>query len=529
MDRLRPARDTPAEDGLAASDGRAAERRVELLSAFARGIICEFDGECRYRDVWTTDERLLALPSQELIGRTITEALGEEIGRPLMDSTAQVYRTGIPETREYTLSLPVGRRAFQATIVRIRAEGATEPYRAAALIRDVTEEKEVERKLGEAERLAALGVLAAGVGHEINNPLMVVAENIRLVARALQTLSQEPEAGALEASLAPLLRMLDDVEGGVQRVQRIVADLRLFRREDSEERAVVDVNAALATAVALARTQVEQRARLEVSTSPMPLVVASQGKLGQVFLNLLVNATQAIRAGNPHAQRIRVSTRTDDRGRAVVEISDTGCGIAPDELGKVFDPFFTTKREGMGLGLSICQGIVTGCGGNLEVESEVDRGTTFRVLLPPHTGKSPVAPAAAPKAKAHALPRLRLLIIDDEPALLRALSLTLSDAHSVTTAGGCDAALRILERDDRFDVILCDLMMPLGDGMLFYERLARVRPGLERRVVFMTGGAFTAQALAFLDAIPNKTLAKPFDPGMLQAVLSEVTSKLGAT
>jgi signal transduction histidine kinase/ActR/RegA family two-component response regulator len=479
--------------------------------------------------VWTTDERLLALPSEELIGRTIVEALGEEIGRPLMDGTARVFRTGTPETHDYTLSLPVGRRAFQATIVRIRADGAAEPYRAAALIRDVTEEKEVERKLAEAERLAALGVLAAGVGHEINNPLMVVAENARLIARALQTLSRKPEAGALAVDFASMRRMLEDVEGGVRRVQRIVGDLRLFRRDDDEQGAVVDVNAALATAVALARGQAEQRARLEVSLSPMPLVVASEGKLGQVFLNLLVNATQAIRAGDAHAQRIHVSTRTDDRGWAVVEISDTGCGIAPDELRQIFDPFYTTKREGMGLGLSICQGIVTGCGGALEVESEVDRGTTFRVLLPPYVGKSSARPAARLKAEARALPRLRLLIVDDEPALLRALSLTLCDAHSVVTAEGCDAALRFLERDEGFDIILCDLMMPLGDGMLFYERLARMRPGLEKQVVFMTGGAFTPQALAFLDSIPNKTLAKPFDPDALQSVLFDLTAGSGAT
>jgi signal transduction histidine kinase/CheY-like chemotaxis protein len=480
--------------------------------------------------VWTTDERLLALPSSELLGRTIVEALGEEIGRPLMDATARVFRTGTPETHDYALDLPVGRRAFRATVVRIQTESGPEPYRAAALIRDVTEEKEIERKLNEAERLASLGVLAAGIGHEINNPLMVVGENVRLIARGVETISRDPAAASLTPSFQSLLRMLEDVDEGVRRVQRIVADLRLFGKAAAEERSVVDVSSALTTAIALARPQVEQCARLEVLASPMPLVLASEGKLGQVFLNLLVNATQAIKAGDAHAQRVQVSTRTDVRGWSVVEISDTGCGIAQQDLGKIFDPFFTSKREGMGLGLSICQGIVHGCGGTIEVESELDHGTTFRVLLPPHTGE-PVSlvSAAALKAGARPLPRLRLLIIDDELALLRVLALSLSDEYTIVTADGCDAALRIVERDDRFDFILCDLMMPLGDGVLFYERLARIRPILRKRIVFMTGGAFTPQAQAFLDSIPNGTLTKPFDPDMLRSLLSELMTTHGAT
>ena len=221
-----------AEDGAThrehPADSGSAERRVELLSAFAHGIICEFDSECRYRDVWATDERLLAMPSQQLIGRTIVEAVGEEIGRPLMNGTARVFQTGTPETHEYTLALAVGRRAFEARIVRIRTDGGGEPYRAAALIRDVTDQKEVEGKLAEAERLAALGVLAAGIGHEINNPLMVVGESARMISRALQAQSQLPAGSPLAADVPSLLRMVKDILDGVGRMQRIVGDLRLF-------------------------------------------------------------------------------------------------------------------------------------------------------------------------------------------------------------------------------------------------------------------------------------------------------------
>jgi signal transduction histidine kinase len=503
------------------------ERRVELLSAFAQGIICEFDGECRYRDVWATDERLLAMPSQELIGRTIAQAVGEEVGRPLMEATARVYRTGTPETREYALALPVGLREFEAKIVRIRTDGA-EPYRAAALIRDVTEEKEVKRKLGEAERLAALGVIAAGIGHEINNPLMVVQLNATLVVERLAALARGPLSRSLGDELGALGPFLDEVFEGVRRMQKIVGDLRLFRRDDAEDREAVDPLASLGRAVDLARGQIEQRALLEMSTSDVPIVAADGSKLGQVFLNLLINATQAIPEGDAHGHRIRVSTYTDPRGWAVVEVNDSGRGIPADELDQIFDPFFTTKREGMGLGLSICHRIVVAFGGTITAESQVGEGTTFRVSLPPQTQKA-LTPDPLQTEAPPSLPHLRLLVIDDEPALRRSLVISIGDEHEVVTAEGTAQALAILEADRHFDVILCDLMMPLGDGMIFYDRLQRLGEDLRARVVFMTGGAFTDRARHFLDSIPNRVLAKPFSRVSLRIVLAEVIGPPRAT
>src|SRR5262249_41625902 len=163
-------------------------------------------------------------------------------------------------------------RAFKAHVVRIRAESGPEPYRAAALIRDVTDEKEIERKLAEAERLAALGVLAAGIGHEINNPLMVVQENARLVLQTLQSFERPGKEFA--ACVQSMCGMLSDVLEGVQRMQRIVADLRLFRRDDNQELEAVDVRSALATAIEIAHGPIQQRALLEREFSPVPLVAA---------------------------------------------------------------------------------------------------------------------------------------------------------------------------------------------------------------------------------------------------------------
>src|SRR5262249_42830009 len=153
-----------------------------------------------------------------------------------------------------------------------------------------------------------------------------------------------------------------------------------------------------------------------------------EGKLCQIFINLLMNAAQAIDEGAPRTQSISVRSSTDPRGWALVEIRDTGCGIPPEELTKIFNPFFTTKREGMGLGLSICQRIVTSWGGSISAESEVGRGTTFRVALPPHDADAESVAVAAPIEPSTSKPsaRMRLLVIDDEPALLRVLDMALS-------------------------------------------------------------------------------------------------------
>ncbi len=512
--------DAAADD----ADRRRAERRVELLSVFARqGIIAEFDSRCRYVDVWAADDRLLVKPTAELIGKTIAEAMGDAIGAPLMAGTRRVYETGVAETFEYALPLALGTRTFEAQVVRIAVEGGPEPHRAAALIRDVTDQRNMEKKLAEAERLAALGVLAAGVGHEINNPLMVVRENVRLAAQELEQLARRPDPALADAA-RPVRDMLEDVLLAVRRIESVVADLRLFRREDDRALAAVDVRAVLRGALAIAEAEIRQRALLECDLSPVPPVTAGDTQLYQVFFNLLINATQAIQEGEPRSQRIRAATRTDERGWAVVEIRDTGCGIPAVELGRIFEPFYTTKREGMGLGLSVCHRIIAGYGGTIAVESELGRGTTFRVSLPPRAAAAEGAPPPAPAARGPAPSRMRILAVDDEPALLHVLSRLLGGSHEVTTASGRDEALEVLRRDAGFDCILCDLMMPLGDGMSFYERLRDAWPGLERRVVFMTGGAFTEKARSFLHGVPNATLEKPFDRATLDRVLADLAA-----
>jgi two-component system, cell cycle sensor histidine kinase and response regulator CckA len=371
--------------------------------------------------------------------------------------------------------------------------------------RDITERKRFRAQLAMADRLSSVGRLAAGVGHEINNPLTYVIGSLDRLARQLR---EQPAASEREADL---LELVSAASHGVERVRQIVRDLAVLSRGDSEERTPVDVLRVLETCVNVADHQVRNRARLVKEYEPLPTIASSESRLGQVFLNLLLNAAQAIPEGRPDVNAITIIARREG-DKLVVLIRDTGVGIPPGLKDRVFDPFFTTKPLGVGtgLGLSICQSILTSLGGEIALESDGRRGTTARVTLPlnePHADER-----AGATEEADALgPRRRVLVIDDEPRVAAILQTALSEAHDTQVAPGARFALDLLRRGDTFDVVLCDLMMDDMDGQAFYAAVRAEFPGLERRIAFVTGGAFTRESQDFLGSIPNPCLAKPFD------------------
>jgi two-component system cell cycle sensor histidine kinase/response regulator CckA len=213
-----------------------------------------------------------------------------------------------------------------------------------------------------------------------------------------------------------------------------------------------------------------------------------------------------------------VAISCDSDGDAVVEISDTGIGIAPALAPRVFDPFFTTKPvgSGTGLGLAICHQIVTELGGEIIFESRPDAGTTFRVTLPAGELPQPMAPAPARETR-----RARVLIVDDEPALLRSIGDLIGEEHDVVTASSGRQALDVLRVDRGFDVILADLMMADVTGMDLFEVVRSDHPELERRFVFMTGGAFTLRGRTLLASTANRCIEKPFDGAELLRVIGD--------
>jgi signal transduction histidine kinase/CheY-like chemotaxis protein len=373
---------------------------------------------------------------------------------------------------------------------------------------DITERKQLQERLFLAERMASIGTLAAGVGHEINNPLTYIVLNLTLIDRELRTLDLPL------TTRERLAHMLEQARYGTDRVSGIVRDLQALTRVPEERVAQVELRAVLERCLEIADHQIRHRARVIRELDEVPAVRGSEGRIVQLFLNLLVNAAQAIPVGSADTHSIRVKTAMVG-GRVVVAISDSGVGIEPTVLGRIFDPFYTTKPvgEGTGLGLAICRSIVTAMAGEIEVESTRGQGTTFRVVLPV-AGDEQVHVEAAPQIRAPA-DKKRVLVIDDEPMVGQLVAKVLR-GHDVVAETSARAALTRLTADSGFDLILCDLMMPEVTGMDFYDQLA---PELRSRIVFLSGGAFTARAKSFLDSVPNRRLDKPFDVDALSAVL----------
>ena len=250
-------------------------------------------------------------------------------------------------------------------------------------------ERLAERQLAVATRLATLGTLAAGVAHEVNNPLTYVGSNLAFVREELGRLGGEPAAHrALEEALA-------DAGDGVERVRRIMRHLMVLARLESPgELAPVDLHATLDACADMAGQELRARTRLQRDYGAVPPVLGDQARLVQVFLNLLLNAGQAIPEGHPERHLVRLATRQEPDGRVVVEVSDTGGGIPPENLALVWEPFFTTRQaeRALGLGLSICRSLVTALGGRIAVESRAGAGSTFTVWLQPAV--SPPSPPA---------------------------------------------------------------------------------------------------------------------------------------
>jgi PAS domain S-box-containing protein len=371
--------------------------------------------------------------------------------------------------------------------------------------RDLRERDLLRENLQRAERLASVGSLAAGVAHEINNPLAYVMANLELLSEGLLSAKVDGD------TRSRLTELVDGCIDGAGRVRRIVGDLRSFARQREDKKSAVDVHRALDTAIGIADNQVRHRARLVRAYGPHATAYADEGRLTQVFVNLLVNAAQSIPEGRGEDHSITVVTSTHQPGWITVAISDSGVGIQPDVLDRIFEPFFTTKPqgEGTGLGLSVCHGIVTQLGGRIEVSSKVGIGTTFRVVLPclepqPAAAVTEVVEPGAAVADA----ALRVLVVDDEPLIGESVRRALVDHEVAVAHSGADAIL-MCERTD-FDLVLCDLMMPGLSGIDVFETVRARRPELAERFVFMTGGAFTPKARGFLERYEGESLSKPF-------------------
>jgi PAS domain S-box-containing protein len=399
-----------------------------------------------------------------------------------------------------------------------------------AIGQDITEQQKAREALAVSERMASIGTLAAGVAHEINNPLAFVLANLEFSQTAIRAAIDDGTTVPVEhrLRLRKTLEALSDAHFGAGRVRNIVRDLNTFSRGTDEIGGAADLIELLETSIRMADNEIKHRARVVRHFERVPQVSSQGGKLGQVFLNLLLNAAQAIPEGNASGNEVVVVAKTDGRGRAVVEIRDTGVGIAAEVLPRILDPFFTTKSvgKGMGLGLSICHGIVASMGGEIEVESTVGVGSTFRVLLPP---SPPEGSAKRPSTDPPAMSLGRMLVVDDEPMFGWTIARMIDGTHEVVVETAARSALSRITSGETFDVILCDLMMPDMTGMEFFDALTRGGSELSSRIVFTTGGAFTPAARSFLERVSNVRLAKPFTRRELEQAMASVAARSKAS
>lgn len=474
------------------------------------------DGVIEY---WSPScERIFGYPAKEALGQSLQMVVPEDKSLEF-ERMLEVVRLGEAVRDHETVRRRKNGSLFAASVTLAPVIQRGRIVAVSAVTRDVSEKKVLETQLAISDRMASMGTLAAGIAHEINNPLAAVTANLELIA---EELSPPQAAGDPRPSAHPsdVRELISDARSSAETIRRIVRDLKVFSRPTERERGPVDVHRVLDSTLRMAWNEIRHRAQLVKDYGDVPLVYGNDTELAQVFLNLVVNAAQSIPAGRAKANEIRISTKERDDGHVAIEIRDTGVGIPPPVLKHVFDPFFTTKPAGVGtgLGLSICRRLVDELGGQISVESTPGEGTVFCVVLPASADLDDAGTASAETEPASSR-RGSVLVLDDEPLVANAVRHILDGHHDVTIFTTASAALDELRRGVPYDVIVCDMMMPEMTGADFYEALRAFAPAEANRILFLTGGAFSDAARDFLERVPNERMEKPFSASELRATI----------
>lgn len=517
---MDPGHDEPPPNRHPAPEARAPGEQYRLGLEMAGHFYFEFDPRSR-RIVLGTPWTLLGYGAGEISPSLDSwlDLIHPDDRGPLVEGMRCHHRSGPPVQRiEYRMRAKDG--TWRAVLVSSRALARDPdgiPLRTAGTMTDVTEARALRERLHQADRLASLGALASGVAHAVNNPLASVTSGLRVLQEELE----RGDPARLAGRLPELRQAIADAVEGAQRVRDVVRGLQLFSTpRTGGAREPVDVGAELAAAVDLTRNAIAQRARLSVDIGvALPPVAAVPGELGQALLNLLMNAYEAIPEGDAAAQAVRVTARAG-AGRVVVEVQDTGPGISTEHLPRIFEPYSGRSPGAPGLGLAVCHAVVTGAGGTVDVQSAPGRGSTFTVSLPAGPPASSVAKTSV------SAPRGRVLVVDDDPLVGRSIARLLQGLHEVTVLTSPAEALARLGRGERWDAILCDLMMPELSGMDVEERLLASAPDVVPRIIYLTGGAFTERARNFL-AEGRPFLDKPAEAQALRGRVAELIRRAG--
>ena len=531
LDKLRTLlRDYIAEREHAEEQLQESEERYRSLIARAYYGIYRSSADGRFLEVNDALVRMLGYDSaEELLALDLKTSLYVDPAE--RDTIVRLARSGQPLPD--WLEVKWLRKDGSTITVRITAQarytrtGSIEYFEGIA--EDVTSRHRQEEMLRRSERMASLGTTLAGVAHELNNPLTAVIGFAQIMLR--EDRSEEDRAG------------LQTIHREAARAARIVKDLLTFtRRQEATRPGRVDVNAVVEYMVSTRRYSLETRGvRCVMQLAPdSPLVNGDSSQMEQVVLNLLVNAEHALtdaleapRTADGDASprgTIRISTAVD-RDQVVVEVADTGCGIAPEDMTHIWDPFWTTKAEGegTGLGLSVVHGIVSAHGGTIDVRSTVGQGSTFTLRFPRSTdGVSKVTPAwgSAVVDGAQAPRPLDVLVIDDEVSITTFLSQYLgSRGHAVLTAQSGPQALTIA-KSGAFDVVVCDLRMPGMDGLETMRALRALPNGTQPRYILSTGATIGAAVIDAAETLQvDAVVPKPYDIEQLRRAVEAAGSR----
>lgn len=487
-----------------------------------------------------TAASLLGVTAREVEGRPLAEVLTvvDESGRVLSSPAigAALERRVMHAERVAQLLSREGRRVqIDASAAPILGRGALGEEAAllgvVTVFRDVGERRALESRVARAERLASLGTMAAGICHEINNPLTAILASLECAGEVLERLPAHDGEATREA-LSEARMLVGEAREGAARVGAIVEDMRFFARPGPERSKTIDVRRPIDEAIKLASHVTRQHARIERRYTSTPLVTVDPGRLTQIVVNLLTNAAQALEAGRALDHTIEVRTGTTDDGGAYLEVSDDGPGVPEELLPRIFEPFVTTKTlagatsGGLGLGLAICASLAEGMRGTLTARNEPSRGATFRLELPaaaaPRSATTPLPPrVVAPSSEL----RGRVLVVDDEEAIARVFVRLLGPQHDVTVCSDGREALERIARGERFDVVVCDLMMPNVGGIEVFETARRLDASQAARFVFTTGGSTNEASRVFLESCGCPTIDKPFDANEVRALVAHLVTR----
>jgi two-component system, cell cycle sensor histidine kinase and response regulator CckA len=456
--------------------------------------------------------------AEALLGVTSSSAVGKPAN--------EVLKT--PGAREIAIEIALReRRTVEEIDTVVGAGGDVRVTESAAPVQDsqgtlgavmVVRDVAKIQKLQVVDQLLSLGMMAGGIAHEVNNPLAVVVANSAYAIHELTgiTATHRATLGAdLKTRVDEIVTAMRELELSAERIAKVTSDLRDFARPPALPAGLVEVRRVVERAIRHTLPELRDRALLETHLDEIPVVRANDLQLERVMIALISNAANAIDPGNLERNRVVIATRSED-GRAIVEVRDTGRGMPPEVVRRAFEPFFSGVARS-GLGLSIARGIITALGGEIKVESQVGVGTAFRIMLPAVDLAEDIPPSVTRT-------RARILVIDDDQLVLGAVRRVLQRDHAVTCVEGAKLAIEALERDEQFDVIISDIMMPEMSGIQLYEWMVGARPDDASRLVF-TGSPVDARTEDFLRSVPNHFIEKPFRSEELLALVQRLVTR----